>query len=208
MPENDTSPDGAKERSTRERLLDAGLELFGTVGYEATTISALCRSARVSTRAFYRHATSRSHLFRTVFDRELRRIDEPVGKALAEAPLDWEVRVRAWTSTWLSTVFDDLRRYRILYREAVGVDGVIDDHRRQAFRHHCVMAGRQLHLCTPGAEVLPAERFDMAGAAVVGAAREIMDQHVDGVLGALSLEQVADAIVDVALAVARTVVLS
>ena len=41
--------------SPRARLLDAALELFGTAGYEATSIGALCREAKVSTRDFYRH---------------------------------------------------------------------------------------------------------------------------------------------------------
>ena len=37
----------------RRLLLDAGLELFGTAGYAATSVEQLCQAAYVSTRSFY-----------------------------------------------------------------------------------------------------------------------------------------------------------
>jgi AcrR family transcriptional regulator len=47
--------ESANDRLARRRrqLLDAGLELFGTTGYRATTVRQLCREARVSDRYFY-----------------------------------------------------------------------------------------------------------------------------------------------------------
>lgn len=37
----------------RQRLLETGLELFGTEGYLPTTVEKLCSHAKVTTRHFY-----------------------------------------------------------------------------------------------------------------------------------------------------------
>ncbi|MDN6605825.1 TetR/AcrR family transcriptional regulator, partial [Brevibacterium sp.] len=41
--------DGAR----RERLLEAALELYGTLGFRGTSIQALCQESGVSSRSFY-----------------------------------------------------------------------------------------------------------------------------------------------------------
>ena len=56
--------ESADDRLTRRRrqLLDAGLELFGTAGYRATTVRQLCREAKVSDRYFYEQFDSTEDL--------------------------------------------------------------------------------------------------------------------------------------------------
>ena len=44
------------------KLLDAGLEVFGAVGWEEASIALLCATARVGTRAFYEEFDSREQL--------------------------------------------------------------------------------------------------------------------------------------------------
>ena len=56
------SPIGLRERRRRHvhaQLLDAGLELFLTEGYETTTVSGIARAAEVSQRTFFRHLPSK-----------------------------------------------------------------------------------------------------------------------------------------------------
>jgi len=56
----------------RERLLDAGLELFGTQGYANTSIEALCSATRLNPRYFYESLKTREELLRAVYDRHTR----------------------------------------------------------------------------------------------------------------------------------------
>lgn len=44
---------GVRDSERRQRLLEAALELYGTVGYRATTVQADCKLAKMSTRSFY-----------------------------------------------------------------------------------------------------------------------------------------------------------
>src|SRR5919198_3030469 len=53
---------GERRAERRRRLLDAGLELFGTVGYRGTSIERLCAQAGVTTRHFYQEFPGREAL--------------------------------------------------------------------------------------------------------------------------------------------------
>jgi AcrR family transcriptional regulator len=55
----------------RERLLDAGLELFGTDGFAAVTIEALCAEAGLNPRYFYEQFATREELLGAVYERHV-----------------------------------------------------------------------------------------------------------------------------------------
>ena len=60
----------SEERTARrrEQLLDAGLELFGTRGYAASSIRELCLAASLNRRYFYESFSTREELLRAVYD--------------------------------------------------------------------------------------------------------------------------------------------
>ena len=191
---------GGLRPGPRRRLMDAGLELFGTRGYEATTIADLCREAKVSTRDFYRHVGDRIDLFMAVFEEEADRILGPVAGALQAVPPDLVQRTQVWVSTWLGTVLHDRRRYRVLYTEAIGVSDTLDRRRREILRSSCELAASQLEICAAArGEQHPPGHYSVAAAAIMGAAREVLMQYVEGAIVAD-----ADEIVDT---VARAILL-
>src|SRR5437879_3104754 len=57
-----------RDEERRARLLEAGLEVFGTVGYGASAIEVICSTARVATRDFYSLFGSKELLLRAVDD--------------------------------------------------------------------------------------------------------------------------------------------
>ena len=61
----------ANERiaTRRTRLLEAGLELFGTDGYLASGVKDVCREAGLTDRYFYESFRDTRELFIAVFDR-------------------------------------------------------------------------------------------------------------------------------------------
>jgi AcrR family transcriptional regulator len=179
--------------------MEAALELFGTVGYEATSIGALCREAKVSTRDFYRHGRDRIELFLAVFEREIERILGPVAAAMDEAEPVWAVRARVWAEHWLRTILEDQRRYRILYKEAIGVSADLDRRRREVLHSSCALCARHLELCAvESGESRPAGYYELAGVAVIGAAREVLMQFVEGQVSVTDRQAVLDAVVRLA----------
>ncbi|MFC4002423.1 TetR/AcrR family transcriptional regulator [Prauserella oleivorans] len=123
-----TAADRRAER--RQRLLDAGLELFGTEGYAATSIERLCAAAGVSTRNFYEEFTGREALLMTLHDIVLERAMAAVSAVFAEmgdAPL--AVRLEHAVRAYLAATATDPRWARLSFVEVVGVSEAVERHR-------------------------------------------------------------------------------
>ena len=110
------SPD-ERRQERRQRLLDAGLQVFGTVGYDDATISLLCATARVGTKAFYEEFPTREALLLAVATDVVAEAARGLEVALAAAPPDLEQRVRAGLTAYIGHLTEDPRRVRIAYRE-------------------------------------------------------------------------------------------
>lgn len=75
--------DGRVERgrATREALISAARELFGTHGYDGTSIDAVLAEAGVARGALYHHFATKTELFDAVLERETIALAVAVGKA-------------------------------------------------------------------------------------------------------------------------------
>jgi AcrR family transcriptional regulator len=95
----------------RQRLLDAGLELFGTRGVAATGIGDICEQAGLTKRYFYESFASIDELAEAVFEQITDRIAERVIPAIvAGGGSD----PRPALTGWVEAVVDDPRVVRIL----------------------------------------------------------------------------------------------
>ena len=72
MAEHDDAPALQEVRSTRERLIDAAVRLFGDRGIEATSLRALTEAAGTNIAAVNYHFGSKEGLLRAVIDRTMR----------------------------------------------------------------------------------------------------------------------------------------
>lgn len=114
----------------RRRLLRAGLALFGTQGYAATSIEKLCAAAGVSTRNFYEEFTGREELLLALHDGAQQRAMSAVSTALARAgeePL--ARRIELAVSAYLTATATDPRWARLSAVEVVGVSATVERHR-------------------------------------------------------------------------------
>jgi len=104
----------------RERLLDAGLDLFGTEGYAHTSVRAVSAAAGLNSRYFYESFASREDLLYSVYQRIVGDIFARASEAVArEATIEGQARAglrAAWTG-----VTEDRRKARIVALEVVGV---------------------------------------------------------------------------------------
>lgn len=68
-----------------ERIVDAGSELFFSMGYGATTIEAVARRARISKRTFYDRYDDKATLLSAVIHRTVERMRPPANVPLLQA---------------------------------------------------------------------------------------------------------------------------
>ncbi|MQA85024.1 MAG: TetR family transcriptional regulator [Streptosporangiales bacterium] len=138
MPRRDPPPErsyrgrSAAERRAerRERLMAAGLDLFGTEGYTAISIERLCTTAGVSTRNFYEEFPNREALLIALHDRITHRAAGAVTEALADAEdADLARRIELSARAYLATTASDPRWARIAHVEVVGVSTAVEQHR-------------------------------------------------------------------------------
>jgi len=69
---------------TRNRILDAALETFARSGYDAASVSEICRQAGVTKGGFYHHFSSKQALFLELLERWLGEIDDQLEAARFE----------------------------------------------------------------------------------------------------------------------------
>ncbi|NKZ07378.1 TetR/AcrR family transcriptional regulator [Actinomadura latina] len=122
----------AEERRAerRERLLAAGLELFGTRGYAATSIERLCATASVSTRNFYEEFTGREELLTALHSSINERAAQALAAAYAEAAdADLGTRVEGAVRAFVTVTASDPRWARIAFVEVIGVSADLEQHR-------------------------------------------------------------------------------
>ena len=133
--------ESATDRLARRRrqLLDAGLELFGTAGYRATTVRQLCREAKVSDRYFYEQFDSTEDLLLAVYDECTARLEEAaLDRASATAAARSRDLARRGLDAFLAVVESDPRLARVVWFEVLGVSPRVESAylaRMQSFGH-------------------------------------------------------------------------
>lgn len=174
----------------RERLLEAGLELFGTRGYAATTIEMLCTEAHMNARYFYQEYRTREALLKAVYDRHVEAVFKSVRVALLWKHLEPEALMRKILSAFISETLADPRAARINYFEMVGVSPELERERRTVLGRYALLAAEQIERVTP-ADRLGDIDIHMLSVAFVSATDGLV---IDALTGPGPADQ--DAIVD------------
>ncbi|MBN8867208.1 MAG: helix-turn-helix transcriptional regulator [Solirubrobacterales bacterium] len=122
----------AEERQSerRERLIEAGIELFGTRGYASTPVKAICEEAGLTERYFYEAFESREDLLDAIYSILIGDCAKATVEALNDAPDDFEASMRAGLTAFASEFTRDPRRARIQEIEVVGVSPELEKRRR------------------------------------------------------------------------------
>jgi AcrR family transcriptional regulator len=118
--------------------MEAGLELFGTVGYARTSVRAVSAAASLNSRYFYESFGGREDLLYAIYQRIVSDIFTRAAEATArETNLEEQARAglrAAWTA-----VTEDRRKARVVALEVVGVS-----ERLERLRHETRQALAQL----------------------------------------------------------------
>lgn len=121
--------ESASERLSRQRqqFLDAGLELFGTVGYRASSVRSLCRQAGLIDRYFYKNFHDTEELLAAIYTESMDQIQARVMKALAsKAATHKPERLIETGLDAFFAAFENSRMARVCWLEVLGVSPAID----------------------------------------------------------------------------------
>jgi AcrR family transcriptional regulator len=118
-------PPAERLRRRRLKLLEGGLEVFGTKGFHAATVREVCAAARLTERYFYESFKTLHELFLAVYadlrDQLMARELEAIGtdEATPLGTLEPALRV------FLEFIRDDPRRGQVMLVDAVGVNAEV-----------------------------------------------------------------------------------
>lgn len=107
----------------REQLIQAGIELFGTVGFGATSIRAVLRESGLAERYFYESFDSLEALLVAVHEHIHVEVAQRTQAATEAAGTDVEARARAGLRAWVDTITTDPRWVKIKLQELGGSAG-------------------------------------------------------------------------------------
>jgi AcrR family transcriptional regulator len=156
-PERRYAGQSAEQRRAdrQRRLLDAGLELFGTRGFRVTTVTDLCRTAGVAPIHFYEEYSGREALLEAVYDEIMDTTRDDVDVALDECPVDFRARSRAGLDAFCHSMLDDPRRARVQCVEMVGVSPAMEARRHQGLVAYAELTVDSFFLARPEADREP-----------------------------------------------------
>lgn len=172
-------PPHERQEARRRRLLGAGLEVFGTDGFRAATVSRICREAGLTNRYFYEHFADREACLRAVYDGLVTEAQRRLAEAIGTPGAELEERVSAAVDAYVGFSLEDPRRPRVIAVESVGVSPAMEE-RRRSVRHEIAAlftAEYEREVRSGSAVDRP---FGKQALALVGAANELV---VDWVLG-------------------------
>lgn len=135
---------GERRAERRERLMEAGLSLFGTHGFAATTIEAICAEARLNPRYFYESFATREALLGAVYERHVASVAQAVVAALSSAGEDPIARLEIGLGAFLDLTLADARAARVNYFEVIGVSRELEQLRRDALRAYAEMIAGEI----------------------------------------------------------------
>lgn len=117
----------ATERTAgrRQRFVEAGIELFGTVGYHATTVRMLTAAAGLTNRYFYESFETAEDLLMACYAQLTHDYRERFERDLASAGETLEARARAGLVCFYQAMSDP-RFARITHSEVLGVSPRVD----------------------------------------------------------------------------------
>lgn len=120
--------ESADERSARRRqqFLSAGLELFGTIGYGATGVRSVCRTAGLTDRYFYEQFDNLEALLLAVYEDCTDRLALAVDPGADVVDDDLATEITAGLDRFLATVEGDHRLARVVWFEVLGVSERIE----------------------------------------------------------------------------------
>lgn len=108
-----------RKQLRREKLIEAGIEAYGTHGFFSVTVKDICNEAKLTERYFYESFKKSENLFQTIFLQLIDELQRNVMQAIMQASADPKKMIEAGLTALLTTLKDNPRMARIIYIDAM-----------------------------------------------------------------------------------------
>lgn len=166
----------AQERvdQRREQFLEAGLEVFGRQGWSASSVTDVCRTARLSPRFFYELFGSREELFMAVTARIAHQVERTVRDVVADPAGRPGERARAVLTALAEHFAADPRTVRVALMESLAT-AQFRRQRRELLESVSELGARLMWALRDGAPDEPAQAaLRVSAALLVGGLVELL----------------------------------
>ena len=127
-----------RQQVRREKLIEAGIEAYGSHGFFSVTVKDICNEAKLTERYFYESFKKSEHLFQTIF---LKLIDE-LQQNVMQASTDPRKMIESGLTALLTTLKDNPGMARIIYIDAM----LVQELHNQATIHETMLRfDRMIH---------------------------------------------------------------
>ncbi|WJR33062.1 MULTISPECIES: TetR/AcrR family transcriptional regulator [Mycobacteroides] len=177
----------------RRKLIEAGMNLFGSPGSESVRVKDVVLEAGLTDRYFYESFSDLGALFEEILDLTIKAMESEVNAAVLEAPDDPVARVSVAMRTTVDTLTADPRMIRIFFVEALGRGGRVGARRNEILTHAAENFFKWSGTDTGPFDSGPVESR-MRAYAASGAASELLISWAEGLLDITS-DQLAEYLV-------------
>ncbi|MFD1438855.1 TetR/AcrR family transcriptional regulator [Acinetobacter sp. ANC 4282] len=131
-----------RKQARREKLIEAGIEAYGTHGFFAVTVKDICNEAKLTERYFYESFKKSDELFQTIFLKLIDQLQHNVMQAIMQASTDPRKMIESGLTALLTTLKDNPRMARIIYIDAM----LVQELHNQATIHETMLRfDRMIH---------------------------------------------------------------
>lgn len=155
-----------RQAKRRQKFMDAGHELFGTVGFRQTTVRLLCKQAELTDRYFYESFGSIEDLLAAVYQQAIDQLQQQVLQAVL-AERQAEQMIERCLDAFFR-VAECPQTARIVWLEVLGVSSRIDQAYNSALRNFSQLFS-QLTLSIYPNLALTAEEIQILAIGAIGA---------------------------------------
>ena len=108
-----------RKQARREKLIDAGIQAYGTHGFFSVTVKDICTEAKLTERYFYESFKKSEELFQTIFLKLIDELQQNVMQAIMQASADPKKMIDAGLTALLTTLKNNPQMARIIYIDAM-----------------------------------------------------------------------------------------
>lgn len=108
-----------RQSERRERLMEAGLQVYGIQGFFAVTVRDVCAEAKLTERYFYESFRNSEELFKVIYLQLVERLQKHIMAAMMSAAAEPRKMAEAGLVAFLTSLKNDPRMARILFVDAI-----------------------------------------------------------------------------------------
>lgn len=166
-----------RQRQRKQRLVEAGLAVFGQKGFHQSTVRDVCGQAQLTSRYFYESFEGMEDLFRAVYTSVSKQLMQATVMSLTHCAPDPEKLAAAGLRTFYEFIREDPHRARVMLIDAFTVGELMYEHTSQTNQDFAHLITGIMQQQFPGMDRFGLDTLQIANG-LVGANNHIAAQWV------------------------------